>query len=184
MPKGGRVPKGGRALRGMIAQIAADGANMVDNGGKRHRSEHEGNQNTAAGGEAAGVSAPRPQPKVDSHLRSEDETSDGTMATNSHYPLPKIHRSKRQCVRERDLAWASGGNPGLCPYPCAPHSPTSHAVLRPLSTGAEGNTMFNTWRPYWFICIPRSHTRWVVLCSRTLEALVCPNTPTQAGGGA
>ena len=66
----------------MSAQMAADGANMVDNSGKRHRSEREGGQNKAAGGEAAGVSAPRPQPEADSPLRSEDEMSDGTMATN------------------------------------------------------------------------------------------------------
>jgi len=87
--------------------MTADGANMVDHGGTRRRPEREGGQNKAAGGEAVGVSAPRPQPEAESPLRSEDETSDGIMATNSHYPLPKIHRSKRQCVRERDLAWDS-----------------------------------------------------------------------------
>ena len=91
----------------MSAEMSADGANMVDNGGKRRRPEREGGQNKAASGEAAGVSAPHPQPGAESPLRSEDETSDGAMATNRHYPVPKIHRSKRQCVRERDLAWDS-----------------------------------------------------------------------------
>ena len=110
VPRGSRrglAPQGGRALDAMSAQMAADGANMVDNGHKCYRAEREGGQNKAAGGEAAGVSALRPQPEAESPPRSEDETSDGTITTNGHYSLPKIHRSKRQCVRERDLAWES-----------------------------------------------------------------------------
>ena len=103
--KGGRGYQGGRKFRGKIADMAAGGANMARSGGKRQRPAHEEGQNKAASGEVAGVSAPCPLPGADSPLRSEDETADGTMATNSHYPLPRINRSKRQCVRERDLAW-------------------------------------------------------------------------------
>ncbi|KAJ1468380.1 hypothetical protein T484DRAFT_1855467, partial [Baffinella frigidus] len=86
--------------------MAADGANMAENGDKRRRSKGKGSLSKAADGEAAGFNAPRPQLKSSGQFRSRD---DSAMATD-HYSA--VHSgeqaSKRRrllVVRERDLAW-------------------------------------------------------------------------------
>ncbi|KAJ1482379.1 hypothetical protein T484DRAFT_3636264 [Baffinella frigidus] len=105
-PNGGRGPQRGGKSRGGNAKMAADGANMAENGDKRRRSKGKGSLSKAADGEAAGFNAPRPQLKSSGQFRSRD---DSAMATD-HYSA--VHSgeqaSKRRrllVVRERDLAW-------------------------------------------------------------------------------